>query len=85
MSTQINELHADKLEIRIWFDSDGKFFNVDVIDNDLPDDADTLVAGYTELATEQEAEFLARAWVNGYKLGKKRGGYETVSSKTVPS
>ncbi len=73
MSTQINELWADKLEVRIWFDSDGGFYNVDVIDNDLPDDADTLIAGYTELTSEQDAEFLARAWINGYQLGKKRG------------
>lgn len=70
MSTQINELWIDKLEVRIWFDGDGKFYNVDVINNDLPDDADTLVTGYTEIATEEEAEFLARAWVDGYKLGK---------------
>lgn len=72
MSTQINELWADNLEVRIWFDGDGKFYNVDVIDNDLPDDADTLVAGYTEIETEQEAEFLGRAWIDGYKLGKGR-------------
>lgn len=72
MATQINELHADKLEVRIWFDRDNSIYNVDVIDNDLPDDADTLVAGYAGLKTEEEAEFLARAWIGGYKLGKKR-------------
>lgn len=70
MSTQINELWTDKLEVRVWFDNDGNFYNVDVINNDLPDDEDTLVAGYTEIATEEEAEFLARAWIDGYKLGK---------------
>jgi hypothetical protein len=70
MSTQINELWADKLEVRVWFDSDNNIYNVDVISNDLPDDADTLVAGYTDLKTGEEAEFLARAWIDGYKLGK---------------
>lgn len=72
MATQINDLWADKLEVRIWFDSEGKFYNVDVINNDLPDDADTLVAGYTGIDTEQEAEFLARAWINGYNIAKNK-------------
>ena len=65
--TQINELWADKLEVRIWHDEDGYY--VDVINNDLPDDADTLVAGY-EVETEEQAESLARAWVDGYKIAK---------------
>lgn len=70
---QINELHADKLEVRVWFDSDANVYNVDVINNDLPEDADTLMAGYTSLESQEEAEFLARAWVQGYKLGKAAG------------
>lgn len=70
MSTQINDLWIDKLEIRVWFDGDNKIYNVDVINNDLPNNADTLIAGYTDIKTKQEAEFLARAWIDGYKLGR---------------
>ncbi len=72
MSTQINDLYADKLEVRIWFDGDDKTYMVDVINNDLPDYADTLVAGYWGLKSEEEAEFLARAWIGGYKIAKSK-------------
>lgn len=72
MSTTINTLHTHKISVLVWYDGDGKFYNVDVIDNNLPDDADTLISGYTGIKQADEAEFLARAWIDGFNVGNKR-------------
>ncbi len=71
MSTIINALHFDGIEVHIHYDGDNKVYNVDVNNTKLNDNEDKLIVGYTGLQTEDDAEFLARAWISGYQLGRR--------------
>lgn len=73
MSTILNDLHADGIEVIIEKDSENDGYAVDakyIKDDGKYEDGEYL-AGYTGLTTQEDAEFLARAFVAGYKLGKK--------------
>lgn len=71
MSTILNDLHADGIEVRI--EADGKGYAVDVkyVSDDGKHEDGEYLDGYTGLTTEDDAEFLARAYIAGYKQGKK--------------
>lgn len=71
MSTIINDLYNDGVEVYIHFDSDLNIWNVDVNDQSKEDET-VLLAGFTDLSSEDDAEFLAWAWISGYHLAKGR-------------
>lgn len=76
MSKILNDLHADGIEIIVKQD-DGDIsvkgeYIVDVQyvkENGKYEDGQYL-AGYRGLANKEDAEFLARAFIDGYKWGK---------------
>jgi len=70
MSTYLNDLFYDGIEVIV--DKDGKDWRVDVRynrDDGKYEDGEYL-AGYNGIDTEDNAEFLARAFIAGYKLAK---------------
>ncbi len=71
MSTIINDLWNDGIEVHIHKDTERGVWNVDINDQSKEDDT-ILLAGFTDLSTEDDAEFLARAWISGYHLAKGR-------------
>lgn len=83
MSTTLNDLHADGIAVKIEQEGDSRTgftgWAVDVqytSDDGKYEDGEYL-AGYTGLTTEDDAEFLARAFIAGYKLGKKQSEKES--------
>ncbi len=63
--THLNDLYMYGLEVITY--KDGEVYSVDVRENDTDGD---IIAGYTDLTSEDDAEFVARAFIDGYRLGK---------------
>lgn len=71
MSTIINDLYLNGIEVIVLKDGDSYAVDVKYIkDNGKYEDGEYL-DGYTGLTSQEDAEFLARAWINGFRLGKK--------------
>ena len=76
MSTILNDLHADGIAVRIEAEGDsrtgfsGYAVDVQYIKDDGKYEDGEYLDGYTGLTTEDDAEFLARAYIAGYKLAK---------------
>lgn len=71
MSTILNNLHADGIAVRVERDDDGYAVDVQYTRDDGRYEDGEYLAGYTGLTTQEDAEFLARAFIAGYQLGKK--------------
>ncbi len=71
MSTILNDLHAEGIEVIIEKDIDGYAMDAKYIKDDGKYEDGEYLAGYTGLTTQEDAEFLARAFIAGYKLGEK--------------
>lgn len=71
MSTILNNLYADNIEVIIESEAPG-IWAVDVkyTGENGPYEDGEYIDGYTNLKTQEDAEFLARAWINGYQAAK---------------
>lgn len=69
---ELNDLHADGIEVQIKRNDEIYEVDVQYVREDGKYEDGEYLAGYTGLKTEDDAEFLARAFISGYKLGAKQ-------------
>lgn len=68
MTTVINDLFADGVEVIYGKDNEKYYVDVKYVKETGKFEDGEYLAGFTDLTTEDDAEFLARAFVAGYKL-----------------
>lgn len=72
MNKMINGLWLDNIKIIIGKNDNGYFVDVRYISDDGEFEDGEYLDGYTGLSNQEDAEFLARVWIAGYKLAKRR-------------
>jgi hypothetical protein len=71
MATQLNDLHMHNMQVIISEDDGNYSVDVKYTGEDGKFEDGEYLAGYTDISSADDAEFLARAYIDGYKLSNR--------------